>query len=328
MGEPIFRGDGQPHDWEQPPTPPWRRFHGEPMTGLAYEADWAQRYPNDLERALTYRSDAHEVELVNVAIMLRRPLLITGRPGTGKSTLAYAIAHELKLGPVLRWAITSRTTFQEGLYRYDAIARLQDANLPAEDRPTGGIGRYLQLGPLGTALLPADQPRVLLIDEIDKSDVDLPNDLLTVFEDGEFPIPELLRISERVEDVDVSVDRSDVKVRIERGQVRTKSFPIVVMTSNGERDFPPAFLRRCVRLEIAEPSAAQLEAIVRAHLGDEAFEGSADIVSRFLQRRSSGELATDQLLNAIFVTMHRDTTNATDRRGLADLIIRHLSVAG
>jgi MoxR-like ATPase len=326
--KPVFRGDRTPHDWVQPPEPPWRRFHGEALPGPTYDADWAQRYPQDLERARTYRADPHEVELVNVAIMLRRPLLITGRPGTGKSTLAYAIAHELNLGPVLRWAITSRSTFQDGLYRYDAIARLQDANLPEEDRPTGGIGRYLQLGPLGTALLPTDRPRVLLIDEIDKSDVDLPNDLLTVFEEGEFPIPELLRISERVEDVDVSVDRAEVKVRIERGQVRARSFPIVVMTSNGERDFPPAFLRRCVRLEIAKPDAAQLEAIVRAHLGDEAFAGSADIMSRFLQRRSSGELATDQLLNAIFVTMHRDTTNAEERRDLADLIIRHLSVAG
>jgi MoxR-like ATPase len=182
--------------------------------------------------------------------------------------------------------------------------------------------------PLGTALLPAERPRVLLIDEIDKSDVDLPNDLLTIFEEGEFLIPELSRISERQEEVEVSVDRSHTTVTIKRGEVRAKAFPIVVMTSNGERDFPPAFLRRCVRLEITEPDPAQLEAIVRAHLGDEALAGSADIISRFLQRRSSGELATDQLLNAIFATMHPDLTQAADRRELADLIIRHLTVAG
>lgn len=328
MGEPIFRGDGVPHDWALPPSPPWRRFHGEPPPGLTYDADWAEVYPNDVERARTYCSDPHEVELVNVAIMLRRPLLITGRPGTGKSTLAYAIAHELGLGPVLRWAITSHTTFQDGLYRYDAIARLQDANLPEAERPTGGIGQYLQLGPLGTALLPTHRPRVLLIDEIDKSDVDLPNDLLTVFEEGEFPIPELQRIAERVTAAQVRVDRADTAVRIEGGRVRAHAFPIVVMTSNGERDFPPAFLRRCVRLEIAEPDPRQLEAIVRAHLGEDALEAGADVIARFLQRRSTGELATDQLLNALFVSMHRDTTGSADRLMLADLIIRHLSVSG
>ena len=130
----IFNGDGQPHDWELPPAPPWRQFSGAPVVTSPHEADWAARYPNDLERARTYQAQGREVELVNVAIMLRRPLLITGRPGTGKSTLAYALAHELRLFPVLRWPITTRTTLQDGLYRYDAIARLQDASLPQHAR--------------------------------------------------------------------------------------------------------------------------------------------------------------------------------------------------
>jgi MoxR-like ATPase len=100
------------------------------------------------------------------------------------------------------------------------------------------------------------------------------------------------------------------------------------MTSNGERDFPPAFLRRCVRLEITQPDNKRLEAIVRAHLGEQALAASADLIEQFLQRRSGGELATDQLLNAIFVTMHSELTHADSRSELADLLLRPLSAPG
>jgi MoxR-like ATPase len=322
----IFNGDGQPHDWELPPEPPWRTFSGGPVVPSPQQEDWADRYPNDLERARTYQAQGREVELINVAIMLRRPLLITGRPGTGKSTLAYAVARELGLFPVLRWPITTRATLQDGLYRYDAIARLQDASLPPQAR--GSIGRYLQLGPLGTALLPYERPRVLLIDEIDKSDVDLPNDLLNVLEEGEYRIPELVRIAETEREVEVGLEHDSSLVRIREGTVRCRAFPIVVMTSNGDRDFPPAFLRRCVRLEVAEPDHQRLEAIVRAHLGEEALAASADLISRFLQLRTSGELATDQLLNAIFVTMSSDLTHAASREELAELLLQPLTMPG
>src|SRR5205807_37026 len=129
----------------------------------------------------------------------------------------------------LRWSINSRSTLQEGLYHYDALARLRDANLEQLDKTRAevDIGRYLKLGPLGTALLPSSRPRVLLIDEIDKSDIDLPNDLLHVFEEGSYEIPELLRLADKLPDVKLLPDdgQSEAdRVCIRLGKVRCEEF--------------------------------------------------------------------------------------------------------
>jgi len=243
-----------------------------------------------------------EADVVNAALHLRRPLLVTGHPGTGKSSLAHAVAHELALGRVLHWPVNSRSTLQDALYQYDAVGRLREATLRRDtDGTEPDIGQYIRLGPLGNALVPRDRPRVLLIDELDKGDVDLPNDLLTVFEEGEFDIPELTRLPEDYKPVYIQTDAPDDPAPILRGRVRCHEFPVVIITSNGERDFPPAFLRRCVRLDLPEPDEQRLRDIVAAHLGPSALNDIDDLLREFLDRRAVGELATDQLLNAVFL---------------------------
>lgn len=294
----IFEKTAEQHDGIKrlPPAPPWRRF-----------GDNAQPIPN-------FQVDEKEIEVINAALYLRRPLLVKGRPGTGKSSLAHAVAYQLNLGKVLVWPITSRSTVQDALYRYDAIGRLQDFNFrkalwdaglendkehfpKAEEQ----IGQFIRLGPLGTALLPRKQPQVLLIDEIDKSDIDLPNDLLYIFEEGRYEIPELSRIARKNSQVNVFPHDSDEMVTIEQGKVACDEFPFVVITSNDERDLPPAFLRRCLTLEIEEPAEAKLKRILEAHFDElpTAFEAR---IQQFLQRREDqGYIATDQLLNAIYL---------------------------
>lgn len=329
----IYRGSGQPlYDTTLrellPEPPPWRRFTGGPVVPPppADDDEVARRLGSPPGRSPASEQLRREADMVNAALLLRRPLLVTGRPGTGKSSLAYRISRELRLGRVLRWHITSRTTLRSGLYEYDAIGRVQDsaalrALRTAEDSPAAprtadgataadeqlpGIGDYVQLGPLGTALLPYESPRVLLIDELDKSDQDLANDLLSVFEEGQFPVSELLRARRRHPRVTVLTDDPEGAAEITGGVVRCRAFPIVVITSNGEREFPPAFLRRCLRLHMPDPDRTQLVDMVTAHLAEGAATrggDGGDLIERFLRRsRERGGLAIDQLLNSVYLT--------------------------
>ncbi|HET9256542.1 MAG TPA: MoxR family ATPase, partial [Pseudonocardiaceae bacterium] len=350
-----YHGTGRQHDVPLteilPPPPPWRIFRGGPLP----ERDAPPEDDGESERRLgpEFRLserdvDPNEVDMVNAALYLRRPLLVTGAPGTGKSSLAFRIARELRLGRVLRWPITSHTTLKLGLYGYDAIGRAvaagtrqaavgwgRDAGAqmagpttaadPADQEPP--IGSFVRLGPLGTAFLPGKLPRVLLIDELDKSEADLPNDLLSIFEDGEFIIPELERIRDRSPKVSVFTDDREVTATIEGGRVLCHAFPMIVITSNGERDFPAAFLRRCIRLETRAPSADLLAAIVAAHMVDPDAEHRQGLIQQFMERSTAnGGLPADKLLDAVYLATsgaYREDNESWRR--LVDALWRQLS---
>ena len=342
----IFQPDNpEPHDDIQhlPPPPSWREYGND------------NKGSNDKKkRGAKFQARKEEIDLVNAALYLRRPLLVTGKPGTGKTSLAYAVAYQLKLGEVLYWPITTRTTLKDGLYSYDAIARLQDVSQQSKNfsnnpkntqqdtnnsNNPNEIGKYIQLGPLGTALLPSKRPRALLIDEIDKSDIDLPNDLLHVFEEGQFEIPELVRIAEKLETVEVGtaykdktedITKDDIKATINQGRIQCNNFPFIILTSNGERDFPPAFLRRCLRLDIPEPNEEKLRRIVKAHFSDKKNEAeflkeAETLIKEFLkQRDNQQELATDQLLNAIYLITRKYAPEGQNKDELIEQLFKSL----
>lgn len=177
---------------------------------------------------------------VNVSIALKKPLLIKGEPGTGKTMLAEAIADSLGMNLII-WSIKSTTKAQDGLYVYDTVQRLYDSQFGEGD--VADIGQYIKLGKLGEAFT-SDSQVVLLIDEIDKADLEFPNDLLWELDKMEFYINET------------------------KETIRTKHRPIVIITSNAEKELPDAFLRRCIFHYIEFPTAEKMEEIIHVHYGD------------------------------------------------------------
>lgn len=177
---------------------------------------------------------------VNVSIALEKPLLIKGEPGTGKTMLAEAIADALDMELII-WGIKSTTKAQEGLYVYDTVQRLYDSQFGEGN--VADIKQYIKLGKLGEAFS-SDRQVVLLIDEIDKADLEFPNDLLWELDKMEFYINET------------------------KETVKTKHRPIVIITSNAEKELPDAFLRRCIFHYIEFPNAEKMEEIIKVHFGN------------------------------------------------------------
>ena len=214
---------------------------------------------------------------VNVAVALARPLLVRGEPGTGKTLLAENVAAALGL-PLLRWHVKSTTKAKDGLYVYDTVARLHDSRFG--DGDVKDIARYIKLGPMGQAL---DSPSrvVLLIDEVDKADIEFPNDLLLELDAMRFRIDETGR------------------------EVVAKERPVVIITSNNEKELPDAFLRRCVFHYIEFPTKELMGKIVRVHHPDVADKVLDQAIEVFYGLRATPRLrkrpSTSELVDWIAV---------------------------
>lgn len=319
-------------------APPWRAFSQKSDNFGPFIQ--RQMLATQTRRGQCFRATEQEARMVDAALVLRRPLLIEGEPGIGKSSLAYSVAWQLGLGQVFTWSITTRSTLKDALYQYDAIGRLQASSLakPASSSDQGSgnenIGDYLTLGPLGSVLIPNGKgpfhPRVLLIDEIDKSDIDLPNDLLHVLEEGAFDIPEIarLRLSEAVK---IRLHNSSEEYAVPTdGKIVCDDFPLVVLTTNGEREFSPAFKRRCLTLRMQRPDEAKLREVMAMHFptGWESVSSNAQLAA-FMQKIGSGnQVAVDQLLNAVYLTMSPIDVKPENHQIIQQSVLRSLTEFG
>lgn len=216
---------------------------------------------------------------VNIAVTLQKPLLIKGEPGTGKTMLAESISKALDMDLII-WGIKSTTKAQEGLYVYDTVQRLYDSQFGEGN--VSDIKQYIKLGKLGEAFT-SDKQVVLLIDEIDKADLEFPNDLLWELDKMEFYINET------------------------KETIKTKHRPIVIITSNAEKELPDAFLRRCIFHYIEFPDAEKMEEIINVHFGNIDQKLCQKALEAFYEIRKMDEIqkkpSTSELLDWIQALM-------------------------
>jgi MoxR-like ATPase len=234
---------------------------------------------------------------VNAAVILERPLLVKGEPGTGKTVLAEEVARALS-ARLLPWHIKSTTKAQQGLYEYDAVSRLRDSQLG--DARVSDIGNYIKRGKLWEAFV-ADEPLVLLIDEIDKADIEFPNDLL------------------------LELDRMEFHVYETGETIRAKKRPLVIITSNNEKELPDAFLRRCFFHYIKFPDKPTMEAIIAAHFPDLKKNLIEEALRLFFQMREVPGLkkkpSTSELLDWLKLLLSEDITPEQLRESDASKLI-------
>ena len=235
---------------------------------------------NDFNRftgTSTYLTSEALEAAVNTALVLERPLLVRGEPGTGKTLLSEAVAEGLEM-PLIRWNIRSTTLAQDGLYVYDTVQRLYDSRFG--DKDVNDIREYIKLGPMGEAFN-ADKRVVLLIDEIDKADVEFPNDLLNELDRMRFHIDET---------------QEDIVAKLR---------PVVIITSNAEKELPDAFLRRCVFHFIDFPTPELMDQIVQVHHPKIEESLAEQAIKTFYEIRNMGRLrkrpSTSELIDWIAV---------------------------
>ena len=238
--------------------------------------------PTRFEGTSGYIATADLKVAVNAAVTLRRPLLVKGEPGTGKTVLAHQIAEAFD-APLIEWNIKSTTKAQQGLYEYDAVSRLRDSQLG--DPRVSDIANYIRRGKMWEAFTSAALP-VLLIDEIDKADIEFPNDLLT------------------------ELDRMEFDVYETGERVKAAARPIVIITSNNEKELPDAFLRRCFFHYIKFPDRETMERIVRVHFPDIQKSLVAEAMNIFFDMREVPGMkkkpSTSELLDWLKLLMHED----------------------
>jgi MoxR-like ATPase len=235
----------------------------------------------------SYITNAELRDVVNVAINLEKPLVVRGEPGTGKTLLAHAIAEDLDL-PLLTWHVKSTTEAEDGLYIYDTVQRLNDSRFG--DGDVSDISQYIELGPLGKSFEMSEdggERPVLLIDEIDKADMEFPNDLLHELDNMKFTIQE--------------TDRT----------IEAEKRPIVIITSNAEKELPDAFLRRCIFHYIEFPDKKLMEDIVDVHHPDIEDELIQQALERFYWLRDQPEIRKKPSTSELI-----DWIGALDRAGV------------